>query len=89
VTGGVILPGGGGFPANGYIGVWCGQVPPGSRLVLLDRSPVDERAAPKQTIHLGAPIAGAISRFLDVGADGVALVGSGVPAWWSNGAPPC
>jgi len=89
MTGAEIMPAGGGFPADGYMGVWCGHVPPGSRLVLLDRSAVDANAKPKQTVYFGAEAAGAVSRFLDVAPDGTAVVGDGVPAWWLDGDPPC
>lgn len=89
VTGDAIVPGGAGFEADGYIGVWCGAVPPGSRLVLLDRSPVDRAARPKQTIYIGASMTDVAGVSVDVSPEGVASVGRGLPGWWMGGPPPC
>jgi hypothetical protein len=86
---GQIPLGGAGFPAAGYVGVWCDPVPLGSRLVLLDRSPVNPGALPRLTVYVAGSSTGPVSRWLDLGADGTATIGSGVPEWWSGGPPPC
>jgi hypothetical protein len=86
---GQIQPGGGGFPAAGYVGVWCDPVALGSRLVLLDKSPGEPGAMPRLTIYIGSGEVGAASRWIDLAADGTATIGSGVPSWWTGGPPPC
>ncbi len=83
VTNGQIENGAGGF-TPGSVAVWCGPVLPGSRLVLLDRSPIDPAASPKQTIYVGVPTTGSVSLSIDVSPGGVATVGSGVPTWWTS-----
>jgi hypothetical protein len=83
VTNAQIENGAGGF-TPGSAGVWCGPVLPGSRLVLLDRSPDDPGAKPKQTMYVGVPTAGSMSLSIDVSPGGVATVGKGVPDWWTT-----
>jgi hypothetical protein len=89
LTAGEVQLGGAGFPADGYIGVWCGTVPLGSRVVIMDRSPVDPNATPIQTIQLGSSAKESTSRSIDVTSDGEITVKSGIPDWWTSGPPPC
>jgi hypothetical protein len=88
VADGHVQNGATGFLPDGNIGVSCGPVPPGSRLVLLDRSPIDPAARPKQTIYVGVPLTGSVSLSIDVSPDDVATVGNGIPDWWTSGPPP-
>jgi hypothetical protein len=87
IAGGQVQPGGAGFPGSGYIGVVCLSVPEGSRLVLLDRSPVDARAAPVKTLLVGRTAAEPVSLWLEVLADGTAQTGTGRPSWWTSDSP--
>ena len=84
---GQVQPGGAGFPGNGYIGIACLSVPDGSRLVLLDRSPVDARAEPVKTLLVGRTAAEPVSLWLEVLADGTAQTGTGQPSWWTSDSP--
>jgi hypothetical protein len=84
---GRVQPGGAGFPGGTYIGVACLSVPDGSLLVLLDRSPVDARAAPVKTLFVGQKSAEPVSLWLDVLADGTPRTGTGRPYWWTSDSP--
>jgi hypothetical protein len=87
IAGGHVQPGGAGFPGSGYIGVACLSVPEGSRLVLLDRSPIGAGAAPVKTLFVGQAPPKAVSLWLDVLADGTAQTGTGRPDWWTSDSP--
>ena len=88
LTLGQVQPGGAGFPGNGYVGIACLFVPDGSRLVLLDRSPVDPRAAVAKTLYLGGAPTKPVDIWLDVLTDGTVRTGTGPPGWWTSD-PPC
>ena len=89
LTLGVIQPGGGGFPGNGYIGVGCMDVPNASKLVLLDRSPTDAAATATRTLYVGSATQEPASLWIDVARDGAVQVGGGMPGWWQGDPPPC
>jgi hypothetical protein len=89
LTQGQIQPGGAGFPGGGYIGEACLAVPEGSQLVLLDRSPVDVRAAPVRVIHVGGTTDERVILWMDVSPDGIVGTGAGIPGWWPTGSGAC
>ncbi|NJD27991.1 MAG: hypothetical protein FIA92_06795 [Chloroflexi bacterium] len=84
-----LQPGGAGFPGSGYVGVACLSVPGGSRLVLLDRSPVNDGATAVLNLHVGGTSEDPVILWLDAAADGEVHTGTGRPEWWTSDPPPC
>jgi hypothetical protein len=87
ITLGQVQPGGAGFPGSGYVGIACLSVPDGSRLVLLNHSPVDPGAIAVKTLHVGGAPADPDGLWVDVLPDGSVQTGLGQPDWWSGDSP--
>jgi hypothetical protein len=81
--------GAGGFWPNGQVGAGEFAVPDGGQLVVLDRSPSDAGAAPRQLIYAGGSAADPVVRWVNIDAAGRAVVGSGTPDWWAGANPRC
>lgn len=67
-------------------GVACLSFPPGSRLSMLDRSPVDPAARELQTIAVAGGD-GTTTAWVDIGADRHLTTGTGTPGWWTDPDP--
>jgi hypothetical protein len=75
--------------AGGYWGKEMGagsySMPPGSKLVVLDREPSDPGATVVRVLHTRGPDSEGVSPWIAVADDGSITQGAGVPGWW--GAP--
>jgi hypothetical protein len=78
--------GAGAIGAQGYntIGVGCLDVAAGSQLVMVDRPPQDAGATILGVIYQAAGANDNPTLWVDMGADGTASHGVGVPSWWSG-----
>jgi hypothetical protein len=81
--------GAGGFWPDGYIGAGDFIVAVGEELVVVDRDPAEAGAASRQLIYARESDAGPISRWVNIGKSGDAVVGIGTPVWWQGAKPPC
>lgn len=77
-----------GFPGDGYIGAGCYAMPPGSRLVVVDRNPAEPSPQIVQIIYARDAKTSAPERYIDMDPAGASAIGGGIPTWWA-GERPC
>ncbi len=69
-------------------GVACLQMPAGTHLAMLDRSPATDGFREVRTIVGAGESVGPVTRWVDIASDGAITSGDGTPAWWVGGACP-
>ncbi|MEA2673036.1 MAG: hypothetical protein QOI92_228 [Chloroflexota bacterium] len=90
VSGGHIQAvGSGGFWPNGYIGAGDFNVSAGDQLIVVNRDPREVGAVARQLIFARGSDAGPVTRSVNIGTSGNAVVGIGTPPWWEGVKPPC
>lgn len=74
--------------AGGYWGQNMGagsySMPPGSKLVVLDREPSDPGATVVRVLHTRGSGSEGVTLWIAVADDGSITQGAGVPAWWGS-----
>jgi hypothetical protein len=78
-----------GFWPDGYIGSGDFSIGAGDRVVVLDRSPTEGGAVPRQLVYAGGSADEPVVRSVNIDKAGTAVVGNGELAWWQGVKPPC